>query len=549
MSKNQKGTLAILCAIGCFFLILSIFPNLHGAKNSEMLSVFEPDEYAQYPYVLHMLMPGETLFQSIHNFAVYLHYYYGYPFYFFSAIAILPIKLGFGSEWTNSTSLIVMVLRETISVLPMLIAILILVWMQTKFQSKLKSILLFLFLATIPAVVSNNTWWHPDSLLALFCVLTFFFLQRDELNFGKNFYFSAITCGFAIGSKILGVLFCTTYVVYILYGLILRKVGVWPAIKKAVVFLLLMAATIVITNPLLLLPIERSEIIAVFKSNLSESTKGFWVIGGGLDQNWKLFSSYVTQYYGGWILVAVSAILAVVGFFQSKTRLLSILISIWTITYLAYFLFFASTLRPHYFLPVLVPLASFLALPFSNSQGLNWRICKVQKWEKTNLPFVIELASISFIALLLIFNTVNGIRFYQSQIRKEETSLSIQFFDRVDEVYLSKLPNNKKFSFYRDWRAYIAPQANWTLTMSWDLINYENLKEQNPDFLFLESDNIAYFSDVSKLDIALDATAMKNKFDFYSDAKADKIDGYVLLESSKFGKVFARKDVSLEYFQ
>ena len=67
MTKNQKGTLAILCVISCFFLFIYIFPNLHGAKNSEMFSVFEPDEYAQYPYVLHMLTPGETLFQSIHR--------------------------------------------------------------------------------------------------------------------------------------------------------------------------------------------------------------------------------------------------------------------------------------------------------------------------------------------------------------------------------------------------------------------------------------------------------------------------------------------------
>lgn len=541
MKKNQKITFAILCALGCLVLALYIFPNLKGAENSEMLSIFAPDEYAQYPYVLHMLTPGATLFQSIHNFAVYQHYYYGYPFYFFSALAILPVRLALGAAWTGSTPLIVMVLREAINVLPMLLAILLLVWMQTKFKKRLKSILLFLFLALIPAVVDNYTWWHPDSLLVLFCVLTLFFLQWDDLKFGRNFYFSAVACGFAIGSKILGVLFFLTYIVYIGYGLISKRLTIWAALKKAVLFLLLMLATVVITNPLLLLPIERSEIVAVFKSNLGENTKGFWVSGGGLGPNWTLFSSYVTHYYGGWILLVAALIFAVVGVIQAKTRLISILVLSWAATYLGYFLFVASTLRPHYFLPILIPLFSFLALPISTAEK--------NGESKPKIRSILEWISIAFISILLILNGVNAVQAYESKLQEEETSPSIRFFDRVKIDFLSKLPVDQKFSFYRDWRAYVAPQPNWKLSMSWDLIEYEKIKAQGPDFLFLETVNIEFFSDIKKLDIALDAADMKNKYAFYSDAKKETITGYVLLESADFGKVFVRQDIYDKYFR
>ena len=168
-----------------------------------MISVFEHDEYAQYPYVIHMLTPGETFYQSVRNFVVYLHYYYGYPFYFFSALSLLPVKWIFGSDWALQTPLIMLVLRQMINVLPILLSIYLLVWLQTRFKSRLRSILLFLLLISLAAVFANNLWWHPDSLLTFFSVLTIFFLVKDEFHFGKYFYLSAVSCGlaFAIRSR------------------------------------------------------------------------------------------------------------------------------------------------------------------------------------------------------------------------------------------------------------------------------------------------------------------------------------------------------------
>ena len=87
-----------------------------------MLGVFEHDEFAQYPHIIRMLTPGDTLYQSLRNFVVYLHYYYGYPFYFISAILLLPYKWIAGAGWASSTQWVMLMLRQMVNVLPMLFA-------------------------------------------------------------------------------------------------------------------------------------------------------------------------------------------------------------------------------------------------------------------------------------------------------------------------------------------------------------------------------------------------------------------------------------------
>jgi hypothetical protein len=373
MIKKRIIFISLIILTICL-LVINIPSNLSGAANPEELSAFEADEYAQYPYLLHMLTPaeGSSVLQMLHNFAEYGHYYYGYPFYFFSGLVVLPIKLALGADWTNSTALIIMMLRECISVLPMLLAILLLVWMQTGFNSFWKSTLTFLVLATFPAVVNNNVWWHPDSLLVLFCVLTIYFLKKDDLRFGRNFYFAAAACGLAVGTKVLGVLFFSTIIIYIAYGLIIKKLRFGQAWVRSGLFLAVMFVTIVVSNPLLLLPAERSAIIEVFKGNLAESTQGFWVAITTAEK-WATINSVFFKGYGGWVMIGLSLAVCIRGLFKEQTRLLNLLLLVWSITYSSYFFFVASTVRSHYFLPALIPLFSVITefLPGDSVQVLD----------------------------------------------------------------------------------------------------------------------------------------------------------------------------------
>ena len=73
MEKNQRITCGFIILIGLVYFCLLIPANLTGAADPEMLSVFEVDEYAQYPHVIQMLTPGDTLYHSIRNFFIYQH--------------------------------------------------------------------------------------------------------------------------------------------------------------------------------------------------------------------------------------------------------------------------------------------------------------------------------------------------------------------------------------------------------------------------------------------------------------------------------------------
>jgi hypothetical protein len=78
-----------------------------------MISLFEPDEFAQYPVVTKMLTPYPTLSDTILNFIAYRHYFYGSPFYFSSALVVLPVKLFKGLK---DTQLNMLLLRQMIGV-------------------------------------------------------------------------------------------------------------------------------------------------------------------------------------------------------------------------------------------------------------------------------------------------------------------------------------------------------------------------------------------------------------------------------------------------
>ncbi|MRS04813.1 hypothetical protein EG832_16595, partial [bacterium] len=310
MTKPQKIIFYALAFFALLFFAAFIIPNMTGAKDATMLSVFQHDEFAQYPNVIHMLQKGDSLKATLHNFLVYLHYYYGYPFYFFSAIAILPLKWILGADWTTHTQLLVAWLRQAINVLPMLLAVFILIRDQFRSKSPWKALLTFLLLMTLPAVVRNNLWWHPDSLLTLFAVLTIFFLILDKARFGKFFYLSGFTCALAIGAKILGVLFVLTYASLLIYGLVTKKITLKKTILSALLFLMVLVVLVVATNPLLLFPIERGEIVPMFKANLSQSAQGFYVAGNGTTNKLDQIIQMIRDYYGGMLLFVASLVSA-----------------------------------------------------------------------------------------------------------------------------------------------------------------------------------------------------------------------------------------------
>ncbi len=178
MKQKQTRVLIILALFSIAYFIVFIFPNATGAANAHMLSLTSQDESFQYPFLMRMLTPGESFKETLTHIISYHHYIYGYPFYIASALASLPLKLIYGNQLDSQVQLHLTVLRQLVSVLPMILSILILVYLQTRFQSLWRSVLLFSLLATLPGIVRQNiSWWHPDALAILTAMLVFFFLD------------------------------------------------------------------------------------------------------------------------------------------------------------------------------------------------------------------------------------------------------------------------------------------------------------------------------------------------------------------------------------
>ena len=225
------------------------------------LPEFGTDEWAQFGVLMNMARVGPTAYETLKNVLFYGYFPYGYSFFSTSLIAILPVKLANVVFRTDLPTYAYMIILRQLSPLWTLAAITLLVYLWTGFKSAGKSVVVFLFLLGIPAVFQNNMFWHPDSLAILFVVLTIFSLVKDDLNFSAWFYVAAASCGLAAGAKIIGLFFFLSVATYLFMGLAQSRLTLGRALKRGVLFVLVMAVAIVISNPLLLIPAMAREFV------------------------------------------------------------------------------------------------------------------------------------------------------------------------------------------------------------------------------------------------------------------------------------------------
>ena len=537
MTQTQKKTFRILLIIGAVYFAAFIAPNLTGARQPEMLSVFEIDEYAQYSHVIDMLTPGDTLYQTARNFLIYLHYFYGYPFYFFSALALLPLKLILGANWTAQTPLIVMTLRQMINVLPLIASAMLLVHMQTKFKSLWKSVALFLLLLILPGTVVNDLWWHPDGLATLVVVLTLFFLDRDELRFGRNFWLAAVSCGVGAGVKYMGAFFVLAIPVYIVWGIVTKKLA-WPkALGKAALFVLIMFAALVISNPLLLLPQERAEIISYQTLQWEQSSVG--IILANPEPFFKEgYPADIRIHYGQpyFLLLAFAAL--GLGIARVKTRLKNSIILAWCIP-LSISIINLATRRTHYWLPILLPLFSTLVNLFPQEK-LRFR-GKNRDWAGMAIALLIILQAVLFIR--------TDVSIYTTQLQREQNAPSILFYDKLEEQVFAPIVLDRQLVVYRDWHVYCPETPPRRVEMNWDLATYSYIEELNPDVILLDRENVLLFSQEDVVVQAVDQGDMAQMHAFYGDAGRDELEGYKLVLQDNFGYALVRDAFAQEFLE
>lgn len=539
MEKNQRITCAFIILIGLVYFCLLIPANLTGAADPEMLSVFEVDEYAQYPHVIQMLTPGDTLYHSIRNFFIYQHYFYGFPFYFLSAISVFPLKL-LSPNWPENTRLIVCWLRMTINVLPMIFAIGIFTWLITRFKNRLISLSLFVFLLTIPAVLLNNFWWHPDSLSLFFISLVFLFLDLDEFRFGKYFSLAAAACGYTVGIKYQGLYFALAIPLLLIYAILRKRLSWKKAIKKAIIFVVIMMVFFIFSNPLLLLPQERAEIIRTQQLQFEQTGVGIFTIHSNALRNSLLLPSDIRKYYAEtwfFILAIIGLLMGFKG--EEKQRIQSLLF----LSYLMvafYITAYAATNRLHYFLPVAVPLLGFIA---------DFYFIGKRDFPAIDLKFGTNIRKVMYgiLTLLIAFQFSLNIRLdhslYRDQLSRETESSSIALYHQIENEIIPVLKskvNNRMIRVFRDWKVYFPDQEGFAVQMDWNMATLDKINEWQPDLIILEEENLKEFSDPTIIDHAVNPEEMKLIHSFYQQAASDQIPGYDRIMQNSFGSVYVR---------
>ena len=542
MTKQQKKVLRILLLIAVFYFLVFIPPNSVGADDINMLSIFEIDEYALYRYNVRMIEGGDTIKASLWKFITYQHYNYGFPSHFVSAIVILPLKI-LGPSYYTTTN-IMLVSRQIISVLPMLLAILTLVYLQTRFHSLWKSLFVFFFLLSIPAVFRNNMWLHPDSLTILFIVLTFFFLDRDKQTFGRNFYYAAIACGIATGTKIIGLFFFITIPTYLAWGYFSKRISIKTAVIRALTFVGIMFVVFLICNPMLFFPGPREAAIKM-QRNLSRSISHGWVVE--YDKGPLPWFRMITKYYGeGFILILVNMIL-IIGVLLGPRRLYNTLVLTWAVP-ISLYIFFVIVIRPfHFYLPIVLPVYSasigILLWPFNN-----------REFEQGNLRTSRSIRVLCQLALIVIgyqfiLNVVWDTEEYNLTLNKEELSPSLTFFDSVEQECLDYIPNDIFMSITHDRSIYVPVSDRWTSKLTRSLVDYEYVQENNFHILLLSQQRIKDYTQPDSLDKAVDRTEMIAAQEFFADVTSYSVEGYELCYEDEFGFVYIREDLFQEYFE
>ncbi|MGV8025676.1 MAG: hypothetical protein AB2L18_03860 [Anaerolineaceae bacterium] len=412
--KKQKITLLIIISIAMVYFLLFIPVNSSSSEGGSVFSIFSGDEYITYPYVEKMLKGGKDIHETWGNLIIYGDYHYGYPFYFLSMLVLLPRRIILGSAFFTARTTNILILRQIINVLPMTLAAGVLVYYKTRFRTIFQSVFLFLLILMTPSVVRSNIWWwHPDSITFMFIALTLLFLQKDEYQLGKNFFFAAITCALAAATKLLGFFFFLTIPIYLIMTHFHQNVTWKKIFQKALLFLCIMAAVIVLVNPFLWYEIPRNEMLAIQQFKSTELSQGYTHDDSYYYQKGPQFWMWtIRNWFGSPLFIGFLLISLIAGLFKKKEINENIYLATWSLPFLLYILFFVAPKPDHYIFPAIIPI-------FINAFDIPVYI--FEKWKHLSKAIqILSLLVLGGILILLVkqvlFSVSSDIPLYQEYL-------------------------------------------------------------------------------------------------------------------------------------
>ena len=276
LSRKQKQTLLFLLVLGLIYIAVLMPSNINGSRSWDDFRHYGGDEYVIYPILQNVLTPGDDFSATLYHHYIHEDYHYGYPFYAVSSLFMYPIRLIAGPDFMQRIDLTFPTLRTMVSVVPLMLGCLILVFMATRFENPWLSTAVWLFLLPAPGSLQNNQgFWHPDGLNLFFVCAVLYFLQRDRLRYGRNFFMSAFFVGLSAATRLFGFFFFLAVGVYLLYGLLRKLIDLRQTALKALLFILIMGGTILWSDPFLFRSDARQNMMAILTEKTGEMSTGY----------------------------------------------------------------------------------------------------------------------------------------------------------------------------------------------------------------------------------------------------------------------------------
>ena len=390
-------------------------------------------------------------------------------------------------------------------------------------------------------MILNDTWWHPESLVFLFIVLTFYFLDKDNLSFGKYFYFAALACGLAVATKLIGLFFFLTIPTYIFIAWRQGKLNTKNMVQASIGFVAVMALTFLISSPFLFYGSERQATLKIQTRQAEAMSAGFVLSYAKGPGSWL---PLLTENYASPLFLLITLVALGLGIADKEKRLLNLLILVWALPFALYLLFFIAIKPKHFFLPILLP--AFSALPYL----FDWLWPRTFSFAKENLPRLVLLAGVAFISLSqLAYNFNFAINAYTDELHKEADSPSLQFFSQLNEKYLSRVVLDRRMVIYRDVKMYVPDWPNWKVSYRWGVTDYSDIEKINPDLIVLWKQRLYDYTNETALQNALDTGNVAKAARFYQDALDDRLQGYKLIYQDDYGAAYLRIELYQAFFE
>ena len=270
----------------------------------------------------------------------------------------------------------------------------VLVYFQTRFKNFWYSFILFTFLLSIPEVFrSNIRWWHPDSLCLLSISLTFLFLLIDKYKLKTGFYLAAVACGMAISTKMFGAFFILTIPIYLFLVWLNKKSGWKRIVLAALLFLVIMSLTFILSNPFLFFNTPRAQWLEIQFSKTGELAQGYSHDNPYYYQKGLIYWEWtIINYFGQFWFIAFLFLSVITGCIWGENKLQNRLLLAWLIPLGIYLNFFVAPKPSHYLSPLMLPLFSSAFTFFD----------VVPHWVKNGKPFGKLLYKIMVAMLVLI---------------------------------------------------------------------------------------------------------------------------------------------------